>query len=109
MTYICEKCNKIFTIKCNYIRHINRKNPCTNTDKIICNKCGKEFASKSSLSNHKRNVICIEKFVESNIPLNTTHKLEQNVINNNAKMIDNRHNYTDRSQHLHQITNISIS
>tara|TARA_Y100000813_G_scaffold169970_1_gene132638 strand:- start:152 stop:1018 length:867 start_codon:yes stop_codon:yes gene_type:complete len=108
MTYKCEKCNKIFTIKCNYIRHINRKNPCINTDKIVCNKCGKEFASKSSLSNHKRNVICIEKFIESNLPLNTTHKLEQNVINNNAKMIDNRHNYTDRSQHLHQINNINI-
>jgi len=28
VTYNCEKCNKIFNHKSDYIRHINRKTPC---------------------------------------------------------------------------------
>ena len=28
--YKCNKCSKSFNKKSNYIRHINRKNPCVN-------------------------------------------------------------------------------
>ena len=30
VNYTCNKCNKIFNHKWNYVRHINRKNPCIN-------------------------------------------------------------------------------
>ena len=30
VNYTCNKCNKIFNHKWNYMRHINRKKPCVN-------------------------------------------------------------------------------
>ena len=32
--YPCEKCDKIFTQKCDYLRHINKKYPCITQEKI---------------------------------------------------------------------------
>jgi uncharacterized C2H2 Zn-finger protein len=56
--YKCEKCNKEFNQKCNYISHINKKNPCisTNEEKNIiiykCDKCNKEFNQKCNYITH---------------------------------------------------------
>ena len=72
--YKCDKCNKIFDKKSNYVTHINKKNPCIsipkNTgcvpDKLIniknetvgqqndkqCNYCRKIFSQVSSLNRH---------------------------------------------------------
>jgi uncharacterized C2H2 Zn-finger protein len=56
--YKCEKCNKEFNQKCNYVSHINKKNSCisTNEDKNIiiykCDKCNKEFKKKSNYITH---------------------------------------------------------
>jgi DNA-directed RNA polymerase subunit RPC12/RpoP len=67
--YKCEKCNKEFNKKSNYIKHINKKKPCivdennennvnnVNTDKINtiiykCGKCNKEFNKKSNYTYH---------------------------------------------------------
>jgi DNA-directed RNA polymerase subunit RPC12/RpoP len=36
--YKCEKCNKEFYQKCNYLLHINKKNPCNSKDLINENK-----------------------------------------------------------------------
>src|SRR5579872_5396539 len=68
--YKCDKCNKIFDKKSNYVVHINKKYSCNkdiqltpiNTDaapndsdiaeNIICNYCKKTFSRQSSLIRH---------------------------------------------------------
>ena len=56
--YKCDKCNKEFHQKSNYLKHINRKNSCigTNEEKNIiiykCEKCNKEFNHKTSYLYH---------------------------------------------------------
>ena len=54
--YTCEKCNKEFNQKSNYLKHINRKKPCiSNENNIIiykCEKCNKEFNHKTSYLYH---------------------------------------------------------
>ena len=54
--YTCEKCNKEFNQKSNYLKHINRKKPCiTNENNIIiykCEKCNKDFNYKTSYLYH---------------------------------------------------------
>lgn len=54
--YKCEKCNKEFSQKSNYIAHINRKNPCDLNERrnIIykCEKCNKEFTQRSNYMSH---------------------------------------------------------
>jgi DNA-directed RNA polymerase subunit RPC12/RpoP len=54
--YTCEKCNKEFNQKSNYLKHINRKKPCiTNESNIIiykCEKCNKDFNYKTSYLYH---------------------------------------------------------
>jgi uncharacterized C2H2 Zn-finger protein len=61
--YKCEKCNKEFNQKSNYILHTNRKKPCNIniTDNIIinekkilykCEKCNKDFYQKSNYVTH---------------------------------------------------------
>ena len=31
--YICEKCGKVFTQKCHYTKHLNKKKPCVSENK----------------------------------------------------------------------------
>jgi uncharacterized C2H2 Zn-finger protein len=54
--YTCEKCNKEFNQKSNYLKHINRKKPCiSNESNIIiykCEKCNKDFNYKTSYLYH---------------------------------------------------------
>ena len=58
--YKCNRCNKTFNRKSNYIYHINRKRPCKlvsqNNHKIShkneCSKCHKIYANKSNLNRH---------------------------------------------------------
>ena len=56
--YKCEKCNKEFNQKCNYMTHINKKFSCisTNEEKNIiiykCEKCNKEFNQKCNYITH---------------------------------------------------------
>jgi uncharacterized C2H2 Zn-finger protein len=56
VSYKCEKCNKEFNQKSNYIKHINRKNTCISVDNNIiiykCEKCNKEFNHKTSYLYH---------------------------------------------------------
>jgi hypothetical protein len=65
VTYKCEKCNKEFNQKCNYITHINKKFSCisTNEEKNIinykCEKCNKEFNQKCNYITHiNRKIPC---------------------------------------------------
>ena len=59
--YICEKCNKKFNHKGNYLSHLNKKKPCSNLiidinkDNLTCNLCFKKFNNISSLYKHYKN------------------------------------------------------
>ena len=63
--YKCNKCNKEFNQKCNYMSHINKKFSCisTNEEKNIiiykCDKCNKEFNQKCNYITHiNRKISC---------------------------------------------------
>ena len=84
--YKCEKCKKIFNHKHNYIRHLNKKNECTNLDKCVCPKCGKEYKHSSSLIRHKKKCKGKKKICHS----------IKTVVNNNQTIVNN-------------ITNINIT
>lgn len=47
--YMCKKCFKTFKYKCYYIKHLDKKLPCT---KPICEKCGKQFTKTYFLKRH---------------------------------------------------------
>jgi uncharacterized C2H2 Zn-finger protein len=85
--YKCEKCNKEFNQKCNYISHINKKNSCVNTneDKNIiiykCEKCNKEFNRKSNYINHiNRKISCNGIDLENNELLLKIKELESKLL-----------------------------
>jgi uncharacterized C2H2 Zn-finger protein len=82
--YKCEKCNKEFNQKCNYISHINKKFSCINTneDKNIiiykCDKCNKEFNQKCNYITHiNRKIPCDGIDHENNQLLLKVKELEQ--------------------------------
>ena len=51
--YECGECNKMFSNKFNYERHLNRKNKCYNkTYTEDCVYCNKIFSTKSSVTRH---------------------------------------------------------
>ena len=55
--YECEKCGKVFDQKYNYIRHLNRKNPCAEQHKPV-----------QSNENNKLNLLIakLEEVIEDN-------------------------------------------
>ena len=90
--YKCEKCNKEFNQKSNYMVHINRQKSCivnenTDTNTLIykCEKCNKEFTKKYNYSLHiNKNNPCNSKDLikENKILLSKIKKLEKNQTNN---------------------------
>jgi hypothetical protein len=60
--YTCEDCNKKFTDKQDYTRHMNRKTSCIREDnkQFICKICNKILSSYFSLKRHERD-ICLKK------------------------------------------------
>jgi uncharacterized C2H2 Zn-finger protein len=85
--YKCEKCNKEFNQKCNYISHINKKNSCVNTNEekniIIykCEKCNKEFKKKSNYITHiNRKLSCNGINLENNKLLLKIKELESKLL-----------------------------
>jgi uncharacterized C2H2 Zn-finger protein len=79
VVYTCNNCNKIFTQKVDYTRHLNRKNPCKKmklpiiaekpfipaetvlNKSIICNYCFFIFTRKDSLSKHLKKYCKVKK------------------------------------------------
>ena len=51
--HVCPKCKKIFSYIRDFNRHMKRKYPCTGS-KHECHKCGKQYATSSGLSKHKK-------------------------------------------------------
>jgi DNA-directed RNA polymerase subunit RPC12/RpoP len=55
--YKCDKCEKEFPQKSNYMYHINRKRPCvksTEPKTYVCSFCKNTFSSQSSLKRHMK-------------------------------------------------------
>ena len=62
--YSCHKCKKVFDQKYNYVRHLNRKTPCSeeinpscesggDDSEFSCPYCEKQFAKKFQLNQKK--------------------------------------------------------
>ena len=88
MSFSCEKCEKVFYKKYNYLRHIKRKTSCI---KPICEKCKKTFDRPYLLKRHlQRKYDCtppIQININENNSINTTIgdiniKGDNNTINN---------------------------
>ena len=133
--YTCEKCNKEFNQKSNYLKHINRKKPCiSNESNIIiykCEKCNKDFNYKTSYLYHinkinscntvnfeeKCNSLEIELFnlkkdlellTNKNKELESENKTLNNLVNKcfeNNKIIKNTNNNTTNNT----INNITVT
>ena len=88
--YRCDTCLKIFYLKTDYTRHINRKNPCTaNTilsppKSYTCDCCHKVFYRKDCFNKHRCSGI--NKIVNNS---NNTAVTKNNIGNGNNNMIGN--------------------
>ena len=137
--YTCEKCNKEFNQKSNYLNHINRKKPCiSNENNIIiykCEKCNKEFNHKTSYLYHinkinscntvnfeeKCNSLEIELFnlkkdlellTNKNKELETENKTLNNLVNKcfeNNKTIKTKTNNNTTNNINNTINNINVN
>jgi DNA-directed RNA polymerase subunit RPC12/RpoP len=95
VSYKCEKCNKEFNQKSNYLKHINRKNSCILIDNNIiiykCEKCNKEF-------NHKTNYLYHINKINSCNDINLQEKCNKleielfNLKNQNELLIEKNNN-----------------
>ena len=74
--FTCNKCNKIFDYKSNYLRHVNRKFSCIKEDDSLqCEYCSKEFTTKGNLSRHIKGYCLAKK----------NQEIIKNLINENEK------------------------
>jgi uncharacterized C2H2 Zn-finger protein len=113
--YKCDKCNKEFNQKCNYMSHINKKNSCicTNEDKNIiiykCDKCNKEFNKKYNYITHvKRKIPCNGVDSKNNELLLKVQELENKLLevekenNKNLKLKENNKELENKNRELNK-------
>lgn len=67
--YTCPKCNKDFTNKTDFERHINRKTSCDEEEKkieknLFCPICNKLYSTKRSLNAHINSICMVKKIKE---------------------------------------------
>ena len=91
--YKCEKCNKEFNQKCNYMTHINKKFSCisANEEKNIiiykCDKCNKEFNQKCNYITHiNKKIPCNGIDFKNNQLLLKVQELENKLKENNKEL-----------------------
>ncbi len=71
MTFICEKCNKLFKSKFNLNTHLNKKNPCDKIkEKLKCNICNIEFERKNHKERHEKTEKHLKNITINNINFN---------------------------------------
>lgn len=95
----CQRCNKSFYDKSHYQTHINRKIPCTISEKnnvdtidLQCHKCGKKFSKPFSLKRHL-NTVCKNKKSKNIIITDTNNgNINQFNIGNNNNLIIKQYN-----------------
>ena len=89
--YTCSKCNKTFTRKTEYTRHINRKTPCDKQlvvdGQIKCLNCNKVFKHPSALYYHNKKNVCKKIYVNENNIINNNQTIHNTNVNNTK--IDN--------------------
>jgi uncharacterized C2H2 Zn-finger protein len=128
--YKCDKCDKEFNQKSNYIRHINRKKTCILNEVINdnikiykCDKCNKEFNQKSNFiyhinkQNECNNVNLEEKYQELEQKYNTVINKNMLLENENNKLnelldkyIKNSNNTTNNSNNtINNTINITLT
>jgi len=118
--YKCEKCNKEFNQKSNYLKHINRKNPCILIENNIiiykCEKCNKEFNHKTNYLYHINKVNSCndinlqEKCNKLEIELFNLKKQNELLIkeNNNTKELENKLIAIEKEHSITQNKNIIL-
>jgi len=93
INYKCEKCNKEFNQKCNYLLHINKKNPCNSKDLINENKILLDKIKELENERKKTNELLMNKNImleEENKKINNLlDKFIKNNINTNKNTKDN--------------------
>ena len=95
MVIKCDKCDKEFLYKSEYIRHTQRKNPCDKIKEFICNICLNKFSTNYTLIRHKNKKIpCISAIVKLEQE-NKLLKIENNSIINNTT--NNNNNNTNNN------------
>jgi hypothetical protein len=64
--YICGKCRRVFTQKCHYDKHIERKYSCVAIDNILnCDYCGFECDREGVLNKHIKYKCSIKKDIDN--------------------------------------------
>ena len=95
MSFVCEKCDKIFKKKSTFINHINRKTSCVkedrkNADKKICIYCNKIYTRQDRLNNHM--LICKEKLENEKLKIIISEINDTLVELKNKPMVVNNNN-----------------
>lgn len=81
--YKCEKCNKEFKLKSNYIKHTKKKKPCQIIRKIACPLCQKKFTNHNYLQPHLESFCQVtKKLCDLNYNHTPTKKIEKNIFDN---------------------------
>jgi len=113
--YRCNKCNKIFTQKSNYLTHINKKKDCLKKKIFSCDICNKHFYHKSSVSRHKKK--CKKIYLENtnnsentinNTTTNTINNTTNNTINNTTNITLNNINLNNNNGSINSLNNIFV-
>ena len=83
--YTCQKCNKIFTRKTEYTRHMNRKTPCDkqllSDGEIKCSHCNKKFKHPSALYYHIKKNVCKKLYVNENNIIHNNQTIHNTNVN----------------------------
>jgi hypothetical protein len=115
--YECEKCHKLFTLKGDYTRHLNKKKPCIkksttiphitpkNTDlhvedKLVCNYCHEKFSRSDSLNRHIREYCKVKKSDDD-----TKEQLLQKLLNEHENMKQRIQTLEEKNKEYQKIIN----
>jgi hypothetical protein len=80
MEYNCDKCGKLFALKTDLQRHLNRKLPCDRLKDNKCKFCEKSYSNENNMKRHMKN--CKKK--DSNIINITGDATDKSIIANSA-------------------------
>lgn len=112
--YECVTCHKIYKLKGDYNRHLNKKFPCTQKstqsphethnlhveDKLICNYCHEKFSRSDSLNRHIRDFCKIKKSDD-----NKKEQLLQKLLTEHETMKQRIQTLEDKNKEYQQIIN----
>ena len=83
--HTCAKCDKNFTAKCDFVKHMNRKNSCDRQLPYKCENCKKMYSDLSGLCKHKK--ICKGE-INTNVNIDNSTKIQNNIDTQNNLKVD---------------------